>query len=276
MDEKNFIRFNDLDHRMPEAYLKHKVFDDLKYMMEFYDSLSCSCFSFVASGTKGIVNYASNVYSAIEGTLDSITTLLTKGRINDAYTLIRKLFDDILLEIYMDVTLKDKFSLENYIVEEVNEWIQGKHRIPKTVKILKYLETSERTRDLYPLFGWDTYLKKNRELLDDSVHSNRYHLMLLNCNRAYIANRERHLKNCEIVLNQLFLLHLSFIFHLNPQYLMAFDYIYYMDEGLTPPEGSEAWIASFAQDAFDKVIKPHKAIANFILTTCYLEIQRHS
>lgn len=276
MDEKNFIRFNDLDHRMPEAYLKHKVFDDLKYMMEFYDSLSCSCFSFVASGTKGIVNYASNVYSSIEGTLDSITTLLTKGRINDAYTLIRKLFDDILLEIYMDVNLKDKFSLENYIVEEVNEWIQGKHRIPKTVKTLKYLETSERTRDLYPLFGWDTYLKKNRELLDDSVHSNRYHLMLLNCNRAYIANRERHLKNCEIVLNQLFLLHLSFIFHLNPQYLMAFDYIYYMDEGLTPPEGSEAWIASFAQDAFDKVIKPHKSIADFILTTCYLEIQRHS
>ena len=276
MDEKNFIRFNDLDHRMPEAYLKHKVFDDLKYMMEFYDSLSCSCFSCVASGTKGIVNYASSFYSAIEGTLDSITTLLTKGRINDAYTLIRKLFDDIILEIYMDVTLKDKFSLENYIVEEVNEWIQGKHRIPKTVMILKYLETSERTRDLYPLFGWDTYLKKNRELLDDSVHSNRYHLMLLNCNRAYIANRERHLKNCEIVLNQLFLLHLSFIFHLNPQYLMAFDYIYYMDEGLTPPEGSEAWIASFAQDAFDKVIKPHKAIANFILTTCYLEIQRHS
>ena len=276
MDEKNFIRFNDLDHKMPDDYLKHKVFDDLKYMMEFYDSLSCSCFSFVASGTEGIVNYASYVYSSIEGTLDSITTLLTKGRINDAYTLIRKLFDDILLEIYMDVNLKDKFSLENYIVEEVNEWIQGKHRIPKSEKILKYLKTSERTRDLYPLFGWDTYLKKNRELLDDSVHSNRYHLMLLNCNRAYIANRERHLKNCEIVLNQLFLLHLSFIFHLNPQYLMAFDYIYYMDEGLTPPEGSEAWIASFAQDAFDKVIKPHKAIANFILTTCYLEIQRHS
>ena len=265
-----------IDHKMPEAYLKHKVFDDLKYMMEFYDSLSCSCFSFVASGTKGIVNYASYVYSAIEGTLDSITTLLTKGRINDAYTLIRKLFDDILLEIYMDVTLKDKFSLDNYIVEEVNEWIQGKHRIPKSEKILKYLKTSERTRDLYPLFGWDTYLKKNRELLDDSVHSNRYHLMLLNCNKVYLDDRERHLKNCEIVLNQLFLLHLSFIFHLNPQYLMAFDYIDYMDEGLTPPEGSEAWIASFAQDAFDKVIKPHKSIANFILTTCYLEIQRHS
>ena len=77
-------------------------------------------------------------------------------------------------------------------------------------------------------------------------------------------------------MNQLFLLHLSFIFHLNPQYLMASDYIDYLDEGMTPPEGSQAWIASFAQDAFDKVIKPHRAIADFILSTCYLEIQVNS
>ena len=197
----------DIEHRMPESYLKHKVFDDLKYMMEFYDSISMSCLSFVASGTHGITNYASYVYTAIEGTLDSISILLTKGRINDAYTLIRKLFDDILLEIYIDVTLKEKFSIDNFFVAEVNEWIQGKHRIPKTERILKCLETSEKTKDLYPLFGWDTYLKKNRELLDDSVHSNRFQQMLLNCCDVYIENRERHLKNCEIILNQLFLLH---------------------------------------------------------------------
>lgn len=263
----------DIEHKMPEAYLKHKVFDDLKYMMAFYDSISMTCFGFIATGTHGITNYASYVYSAIEGTLDSISNLLTKGRMNDAYTLIRKLFDDILLEIYMDVTLKDKFSIDNFFVEEVDEWICGKHRIPKTEKILKSLEKSEHTKDLYPLFGWDTYLKKNRELLDDSVHSNRFQRMLLNCNTVYIENRERHLKNCEIILNQLFLLHLSFIFHLNPQYLMASNYMDYMDEGQTPPAGSENWIARFAQDAFDKVIKPHKKISEFIKRTCYLVIE---
>ena len=89
---------------MPETYLKHKVFDELKYMMEFYDSLSMSCYSFVSTGTQGIINYASYVYSAIEGTLDSISTLLTKGRINDAYALIRKLFDDILIDVIKDVS----------------------------------------------------------------------------------------------------------------------------------------------------------------------------
>ncbi len=261
-----------IEHRMPEDYLKHKVFDDLKFMMQFYGSISMSCFSFIATGTHRITNYASYVYTAIEGTLDSISVLLTKGRINDAYTLIRKLFDDILLEIYMDVTLKDKFSIDNFFVEEVNEWLQGKHRIPKTEKILKYLEKSEKTKGLYPLFGWDTYLKKIRELLDDSVHSNRFQQLLLNCNTVYIENRERHLKNCEIILDQLFLLHLSFIFHLNPQYLMASDYMNHLEMGMTPPENSQNWIAQFAQEAFDKVIKPHKSIANFILSSCFLEI----
>lgn len=108
-----------IDHRMSEAYLKHKVFDDLKFMMQFYNSISMSCFSFIASGTRGITSYASYVYTAIEGTLDSISILLTKGRINDAYTLIRKLFDDILLEIYMDVTLKEKFSLDNFLLKKL-------------------------------------------------------------------------------------------------------------------------------------------------------------
>lgn len=257
---------------MPKPYLEHKVFDDLKYMKDFYDFISMSCFSYVATGTHGITNYASYVYSAIEGTLDSISILLIKGRINDAYTLIRKLFDDILLDIYMDVILKDKISIENFFVQEVNGWIHGKYRIPKTDKILKYLKDSQSTKTLYPLFGWNTYLKKNRELLDDSVHSNRFELMLLNCNTVYIEDRVQHLKNCEVMLNQLFLIHLSFIFHLNAHYLMASDYMDHIEMGRTPPEGSENWIAPIAQDAFDKIIKPHLEIANFIISTCSLDI----
>lgn len=53
---------------------------------------------------------------------------------------------------------------------------------------------------------------------------------------------------------------------------MASDYMDCLEMGITPPDGSQNWIAPFAQDAFDKVIKPHKSIANFILSTCYLEI----
>lgn len=43
------------------------------------------------------------------------------------------------------------------------------------------------------------------------------------------------------------------VFYLTPHYLMASDYMDY-----------------------NKVIKPHVAIANFIFSTCYLKIQRQS
>ena len=49
---------------------------------------------------------------------------------------------------------------------------------------------------------------------------------------------------------------------------MASDYMDHLEMGMIPPEGSENWIASFAQDAFDKIIKPHIKIANFIISTC--------
>ena len=52
----------------------------------------------------------------------------------------------------------------------------------------------------------------------------------------------------------------------------ASDYMDHMEIGMTPPEGSENWIARFAQDAFDKIIRPHRVIANFIISTCTLEI----
>lgn len=47
----------------------------------------------------------------------------------------------------------------------------------------------------------------------------------------------------------------------------------YMDLGKTPPEGCEVWIASYAQDAFNRYIKPHLKLAVFIKQKCYLHIE---
>ena len=60
---------------------------------------------------------------------------------------------------------------------------------------------------------------------------------------------------------------------MNPQYLMASDYIDYLDEGATPPKGSENWIATYAQEAFDKYIKRNDKLATFIKDNCSLSIE---
>lgn len=260
--------------KQSESFQNHLVFDEIKYMMNFYESISDTCMSYIPQGAPGFMNYATYIYLALKGSLDSIQLTLKEGRITEAFTLVRKFFDDVLVEIYIDVIRKEQFDFENnFYVQDVEEWIRGKHRIPKLEKLLKILKESPSTRDIYPFFGWDTYLKRNRELLDDSVHSNRFRSILLNCNEVVVENRECELRNISIVLKQIFLIHLAFIFHLNDHYFMATDYMDYMDMGMEPPEGCTEWIASYAQEAFDKYIKPHTKLAEFIKSESGLKIE---
>lgn len=256
---------------LSKSYLNHPVFDEIENIKTFYDGIAYTCTS-ITTHTTTILNYDSDVFYAIFNTIDSIKVLLKIGRINDVYVLVRKYFDDVLVETYIDVTLKDKSDIwTNIFVDDVEAWLNERHRIPKMEKLLKILKESDRSKDLYPYFGWETYLKHNREFLDDSVHGNRFSRYVLNCNTYYIE-RENHLKNIHLLLKQIFTMHLSFIFYLNADYIMATDYIDYIEMNLPPPNGSEFWLASYAQDAFDRYIKPNKSLASFIKGHCGMEI----
>lgn len=263
-----------LSLQLSKEYKEHHLFVELEEMKNLYEGLSDRSYYFIAMGTKGLANYKSYYFMSIHGTLDSIKALLAIGRINDAIVLVRKIFDDILTEIYLDVTLKDKYNVfECFYVEDVQKWLESSFRIPTLKKILIVLKTSSHTKDLYPHFGWKTYLERYRQFLDDSVHSNSFNKVLYNCNTIYLGERKvKMLKNISVVLHQLMMLHVAFIFHLNPEYFMASIYMDYMEMGMQPPQGSESWIACFAQDAFDKYIKPNTKLAEYIRNNCFLQI----
>lgn len=256
-----------------ESFRKHQVFALIDHMMEYYEGLSDSSLLFMPNGTLTITNYASRIYMSIRSTLVSIKTLLKKGHLSDVFVLIRKLFDTVLVEIYLNVVREDQFDWEkSLVVKDVDEWLKTGHRIPSTNKILQSLKNSNSTKDLYPWFGWGTYLKQNRELLDNHVHSNSYRNIILNCPELCIESREKQLGNAAIVLRQIMLIHTSFTFYMNGHYMMATDYMHYIDENLEPPEGSQYWLAAYAQRAFDEFIKPHEKLASFIKEHCVMKI----
>ena len=107
---------NDLGVKLSEAYKEHTCFKELEDMKEFYDNTSDRSYLVVPLGTKSLLNFESYVFMSIYGTLDSIELLLMDGKINDAFVLVRKYYDDILADIYLQVLLNQYSVNSNVIV----------------------------------------------------------------------------------------------------------------------------------------------------------------
>ena len=123
-----------------EAYYNHEVFELIKHMQDYCDGIAYTCYGFIPNGTLGAVNYSSYVFSSIRTTLESIRGLLKEGHIADAFVLIRRLFDTVLVDIYLNVVREEKYDWEeNLVVKDVDDWIKRKIRIPRVKKILDLL-----------------------------------------------------------------------------------------------------------------------------------------
>jgi len=252
------IRKVNIEERLGTEYLNHNVFKKIQKYSDFYNDLSFSIMYWVSSGTTGIINFDTYVYSSISGTLDSIKEILGKGRLNDAYALLRKYYDSTIINVYTNVYLIENVGIENLIVKQIDNWLKGKESIPNIRKINDYLKKSKKLKPILVLLDKDNFLKKTRERCNDNVHYNYYYNVLLNDNAIYIENRLKYLDNLEKDLDNIFLQHLGLIFFLNDHYMISSDYGDSLDLGLTPEENSQYWVAPFVQDILDKTIRENK------------------
>ncbi len=241
---------------MDKKYGEHPVFQQLAEYAKFYKDLSFSVMGWITQGTTGtIINIDSRVFSSIQGTLKSIKDILANGRINDSYALLRKLHDSMIINIYTNLYLDDNFSIENFVVDKINDWLHGKEKLPEYRIMSGYIRKSEKLTEINKLLYKDSRYGKIRSRCNDHTHYNFYQYLLLNNNQIFLKNRITFLNAFSKDLENLFILHLSYLFYLKDQYMMSSDYADSMDLGLTPEEGSQYFVAPFVQEIFDKVIK---------------------
>jgi hypothetical protein len=119
-----------------KEYLEHRVFGQLTEYADFYGSLSDSIMSWISQGTNSAINIDTYVFSSTQGTLESIHDTLLKGRINDGYALLRKYYDVTIINLYSNLYLSDNFSIDNFIVEKINNWVKGKKKFQALRKCL--------------------------------------------------------------------------------------------------------------------------------------------
>lgn len=210
-------------------------------------------------GTKAICNIDTYVYSSMQGTLESMRTILLAGRINDAYALLRKYYDSAVINVYSNIYLYENFSIECFIVEEINNWLQGKKKLPEYREMSQYIKRSEVFRPINEIFRVDDRYKRLRDRCNDHMHYNFYRHAMLNCNEIHIDNRRWWLDRFSEDVRDVFVLHVGYIFFLNEHYMMSSHHRDSLECGVQPEEDSQYWVAPFIQEVFDDVITPRRA-----------------
>ncbi|RLG15225.1 hypothetical protein DRN69_03370 [Candidatus Pacearchaeota archaeon] len=241
-----------------KTYKEHLVFGQLAEYATFYKNLSFSIFRFITQGTGSACNIDTYVYSSIQGTLESIKDILLNGRINDSYALLRKYYDSTIINIYSNLYLNDHVNMNNFVVETINNWLQGKRQLPRYREMLSYIKSSGKLSKINDLLYKDATYKDLRGRCNDHTHYNFYHNLLLNDNEIFLKNRLVALDSFSKDLKNIFILHLSYLFYLNEHYMMSSDYIDSLDCGLTPETDLQYYVAPFVQDIFDSVIKKNR------------------
>lgn len=238
-----------------EEYQKHTVFADLERYVAFYESLAHSVFGFVSLGTRAICNIDSYLFSSVQGTLASIQAILRDGRINDAYALLRKYYDSAIINIYTGLYLEDHFSIQNFVVEQIDKWMQGKDQLPEFRIMSQYIRESAKLAPITTLLFADDRYKRLRNRCNDHTHYNFYRNVLLNDKEISFGGRRRALEEFSNDLRDVLILHVSYMFFASGHYMMSSDYLDCLECGMTPEPDSQYWVAPFVQEIFDQTLK---------------------
>ena len=90
-----------------KEYQSHKIYSLLNSLIDFYNAVYVFGPDFITNGiVKGVLNIDKVVCASLSGTLDSMRVVLKEGRINDAYALMRKYNDGIIVVLYINIYIK--------------------------------------------------------------------------------------------------------------------------------------------------------------------------
>lgn len=258
-----------------KEYQSHEVFSLLDSLIEFYNAVYMLGPAFITQGimAAGILNVDNIVCGALAGSLNSVEVVLKEGRVNDAYALLRKYHDGIITVIYVNVYIAENYSIDNIVVKRIQDWVNNKQKLPSTEKMMKVIRRHKPLEDLEKLFDFDGLYHKIRRLTNGNTHYNKLYYLWLNNNMIYNPNRIKELNKIYSCILHMFIFHFSYMYSLNPHYMMSSDYVDALDLGLKPEEAMQYWVAPYVKDVFDKyIVKKQPAIADYLKNHTYMEL----
>ena len=242
---------------LDEQYKSNKIHQLLKEIEEFYNHISYSTFKWGSVGVTSIINIDTYFFSSLQGTIKTLKSSVQSGQINDAYALLRKYHDSIIINTYSGVYLRKELNEDEFIQQKIDSWVKGKTKLPRYGSMIEYIKKSEILKELNKILYKDDSIENIRARCNDHMHFNFYYFALLNDSSIHLKERNNYLNVLYSDLLLVFTIHFVYMFTINEHYMMAEDYSDYIEMGDEPPLNSEYWVAPFIQEMFDNVIKPN-------------------
>lgn len=250
------------------------VSEQREILHDFYEYIAHSSFPFVALGTQGLCGTESYLYSSILGTLKSIDHLLKCGRLADSYSLLRRYFDTAVATTYVSLYLDEHVNPDQLVVDHINDWVRGKAKLPDFGTMCSYLSNNPRLSTVSVSLLNDLRYREIRTRCNDYVHFNTYESVMLNDSDLCMSRRAAAVRQFEMDLADIFILHFACTLLSRGQYLASSDYVDYLELGLTPPEDSEYWVAPIAMRAFDSIVVPLRPdTASLLLASSQMKLK---
>ena len=167
---------------------------------------------------------------------------------------MRKYHDSAIINVYANLYLEDNFSLDNLVVQQIDDWVNGRQSLPRFSTMIDYIEESDRMKDIVELLNADETYRTIRKRCDDHMHYNFFAYVLLNDNEVHV-DRQQPLDLLAKDIEQIFIQHFTYLFSVKDNYMASSDYLDALEVGERPEEGSQYFVAPCVQSMFDTLIK---------------------
>lgn len=247
----------------------NKLQKNIRDSIAFYGSVSDSIYSMIDTRYL-LINAGSIIFSAIKNRLKTLRFAVRNDFISDAYVLLRMIYEDIFTYIYLEVKIGDGRG-----DSDIKEWIHGKkklHKLDINQLILFLTGNNNEIKTCFALLDVSGKYKDIKNYCNDYVHNNKLSNLILNADN-FDKNSAEHHERLSLYLDALKSLLFVSICILKPHYASSSDYIDHLELGLSPPDGSQYWVAPFMQEEFDKLHSSNKKLAELIRSASYMEFE---
>lgn len=288
-------KFNELSdfQRRRKLITSHNFFRDINSkidsFIDFFDNLEMliggrNIKPFLGRGKVYI--FDTQLVRSAMFTLNSIKLCVEYGSISDCNTLMRKFRDDTFFYLYLlevdnnqEILCDESESSErvqehNKQLDYVIKWFNNELRnFDFKRNIISYLRRNELVDQAILNHNIQSEWDRICQNLNNYVHNNGLSFCVTNYEMFSPNKIEPTLKEVIYKLEYIILVFVTLFILIKPYYIMASDYIDYLEVSMTPPEGSQYWVAPFIQDFIDCHIGSHSIeLKKFIQSNIYMDL----